>query len=166
MSDGASIEYSSWSFIWDLKVHKALYSAITDSVSRAPAIVFFHVPSLLYAFYHTYRTEGVAEEHKKEAALPPNHQKGDHWQLYHHQTEDPGLQNPIFKYFVCLNQRCGSERKCFDTLSARRVPLCGGDFQSKLDFCTQSRTRRCIEKFFLSLALLNLSVSVYNFAVF
>ena len=30
--------------------------------------------------------------------------------------------------------------------------LCGGDFQSKLDFCTQSRTR-CIEKFFFCLWL-------------
>ena len=33
------------------------------------------------------------------------------------------------------------------------MPLCGGDFQSKLDLCTQSRTRRCFEKFFLSFAL-------------
>ena len=58
-----------------------------------------------------------------------------------------GLQD-----FACLPHRSGSERKCFDTLSARRVPLggwvdglggwmgWGGAFQTgKLGFTTQVR---------------------------
>ena len=107
---------------------------------------------------------------KRGCLYPPTTRKETAYS-YTTKTEDPGQQNPFFKDFVCLNQSCGSERKCFDTLSARRVPLCGGDFQSKLDFCTQSRTRRCFEKFFCLLlwlmgTLLNSSVAVCSFSVF